>query len=504
MGINKSKLPFVVWPDTTEEEQFQALEDSRQLKEFKEYRDKYRSHKYTPKYHFYAPDGIINDPNGFCYYNGYYHLFYQQYPPADPRQHWGHAISKDLVRWKDLPTAIFPDPERCCYSGSALVEDDRVLAMYHGTEAGNFIAESRDPLLLNWKKLTGDAVMKPKERAPYRIFDPHLRKEADGYYALSGVYKDTPYGKKMCEQQFFSQDLVNWVYIGELMEENPFLTVGDDGACPYFIHMRDDQYCLFHFSHETGPHILSGSYDPITHMFKPHHHAGLSMEAPGAGSLNAPCVTSDGNGSAYVIYNAAEGRFNDPEYPRCGCMSLVYHVHLGRFNEPIIEPVSQADDLHEKLLYDGSFNLSAGSEFEIPARGRALDIKVKVDMNKASGFTLDVFRSEKERTSIKFNQRYGSWRDRAYFTIDTSEASLDPLKMGKTPETICTWGSNEEGILEFRVLIDHSTVEVFCYGAVIFSMTYPSLPESDKLYFRATGGDIRVTDMKIWKMEEVM
>ena len=141
MGKNQSKVPFVLWPDSSMEEQEKALENSSQLKEFKEYRDKIRNHKYTPKYHFYAPDGNLNDPNGFCYYNGYYHMFYQQYPPLDPRQHWGHAISKDLLRWRDLPTAIYPDPEKCCFSGSALVEDDRVLAMYHGLELGNMVAD---------------------------------------------------------------------------------------------------------------------------------------------------------------------------------------------------------------------------------------------------------------------------------------------------------------------------------------------------------------------------
>jgi beta-fructofuranosidase len=74
-------------------------------------------------------------------------MFYQGYPPEDKRQHWGHAISKDLIHWRDLPYAIYPSPERAVFSGATLVEDSRVIAMYHGTTLGNMVAVSNDPLL---------------------------------------------------------------------------------------------------------------------------------------------------------------------------------------------------------------------------------------------------------------------------------------------------------------------------------------------------------------------
>jgi len=56
----------------------------------------------------------------------------------EPRWHWGHAVSEDLIHWRDLPYAIHPDPEEGSWSGSTLVEDDRVIAMYHGNLVGTW------------------------------------------------------------------------------------------------------------------------------------------------------------------------------------------------------------------------------------------------------------------------------------------------------------------------------------------------------------------------------
>mgnify|MGYP000381146142 CR=1 FL=1 len=57
-----------------------------------------------------APRGWINDPNGFIYYKGEYHLFYQHFPyaPIWGRMHWGHAVSKELMHWEHKDIALYP------------------------------------------------------------------------------------------------------------------------------------------------------------------------------------------------------------------------------------------------------------------------------------------------------------------------------------------------------------------------------------------------------------
>ena len=87
--------------------------------------------------HLKAPRGWINDPNGFIYYNGEYHLFYQHFPfaPRWGRMHWGHAVSKDLMDWKHLDIALFPtkhDDMDGCFSGSAIEKDGAMHLLYTG------------------------------------------------------------------------------------------------------------------------------------------------------------------------------------------------------------------------------------------------------------------------------------------------------------------------------------------------------------------------------------
>ena len=106
-----------------------------------------------PFFHLTPLVGWMNDPNGFCWYKGQYHLFYQYHPFS--RQwgpmHWGHAVSDDLLHWTYMPCALAPDTAADaggCFSGSAVCDERNVAGFGKNamvcfyTSAGNGLPES--------------------------------------------------------------------------------------------------------------------------------------------------------------------------------------------------------------------------------------------------------------------------------------------------------------------------------------------------------------------------
>jgi len=282
---NESKVPKFTFANTLAEQQRQ-LKNNPLLKRFRESRKKLLKDPHHPLYHFTSPENRLNDPNGLCFWQGRWHMFYQGYPPEHPRQHWGHTISDDLIHWRDLPYAIYPNPERACFSGSAFVEEGRVIAMYHGTTVGTMVAVSSDPLLLNWEKVTGKAVIphaKPGEPPlPYNIFDPCIWKKDGMYYALTaGSLPNGPGGQRV-RAEFLHRSRYFW-------------PIGD-------------RHILLHFSHMSGGKYMLGDYDKRRDKFVVTAGGDFNFGAFGPCGVHAPSACPDGKGGVIVLFNMNEGK----------------------------------------------------------------------------------------------------------------------------------------------------------------------------------------------------
>lgn len=130
----------------------------------------YYDETYRPQFHFTPEANWMNDPNGLVYYAGEYHMFYQYHPYSENwgPMHWGHAVSTDLVNWKQLPIALAPDSNGDIFSGSAVIDwnntagfgKEAMIAIYtsNGTNQKQSIAYSTDKGR-TWTKYAGNPVI---------------------------------------------------------------------------------------------------------------------------------------------------------------------------------------------------------------------------------------------------------------------------------------------------------------------------------------------------------
>jgi fructan beta-fructosidase len=81
---------------------------------------------YRPQIHFSPQTAWMNDPNGLVYFQGEYHMFFQYYPDSTVwgPMHWGHAVSRDLIHWKQVNIALYPDSLGYIFSGSVVLDKD--------------------------------------------------------------------------------------------------------------------------------------------------------------------------------------------------------------------------------------------------------------------------------------------------------------------------------------------------------------------------------------------
>jgi len=508
-----SLVPQYTFAETLEEQEEQ-LKANPLLQRMIKSRAAQADDPHRPIYHYVNPEGRLNDPNGLCFWQGRWHLFYQAYPPEDTRQHWGHAVSDDLVHWRDLPLAIYPHPEDKCFSGSTLVEEDRVIAIYHGIAAGTMVAVSSDPLLLNWEKVTGQAVIPlPKAGDPplaYNIFDPCIWKSGGIYYALTAGTTDEGPGGKRIRAEFLhrSKDLTEWEYLHPFLEDDQYGMIGDDGACPYFWPIGD-RHILLHYSHTSGGKYLLGDYDTERDKFVVTYGSDFNFGPSGPGGVHAPSACPDGKGGVVAIFNM------NPAKPTEGwnqIMTLPRRLTLVGQDQLGIEPAGDIESLRGEHTHIDALTLPANEEIVLEGvHGNAMELFAEIDPKGAPMVELNVLRSAnaEEVTRIVFLPERG-YRDRTrkrplpgVISIDNTRSSILPDVLSRPPE-IAPVAMEKGESLRLRVFLDKSAVEVFAGGKQCVALrVYPGREDSVGVSLRAQGHEAQLRSLDAWQMKNI-
>ena len=520
-----------VFPETGQE---QALAESEVLRLYGRNRQEMRKSRWYPKYHYVSPVGFLHDPNGLCFWKGLWHLFCQHTytdtaaigVPEGRSVCWGHVVSEDLIHWRDLPDAIYPNPEQACWSGATLVGEDRVIAAYYGLNTGIMVAVSHDPLLLNWEKVGHNRVAIPHKNedgteAPCPVFDPCLFRRGEFYYLLSSPREYDPLRKRPHRQQFLfrSKDLIHWEYRHPFIENDVVGAKDDDGACPYFMDIgtgEDKKQLVVHFSHLDGAKFMLGHYDEQREKFCVMSGEKFSSGHWMPGGLHAPSAYPDGKGGAVVLFNmnnSAEG--SDP------IMSLPQQMHLSgsvmdEIDLDVVESVYSLRGAHTQVP---PRKLPAG-ELWIPEQlhGDCIELHLRAQVPYQRALELYVLRAPDEEEYVKItvfrncgivNQdlcdvyKVFDYSQNTVVTVDSTHASRASHTAVRPPE-ICEVPLWKEDPVELDVFLDRGMLEVFINKKrSILQRVFPEREDSVGIALRAVGGDTELLCLEQWEMDSI-
>lgn len=177
----------------------------REREELKKMAGTVQSCPYRTEFHIMPPVGWINDPNGLCQFKGRFHAYFQ-YSPLSVHGgggYWGHCTSKDLLHWEyhsPVLTTDIPEDASGVYSGSALIENDRMYLFYTGNvknpgeydyiDAGRMstqiLVESEDGQHMSEKTVLLRMEDYPQHMTQH-VRDPKVWKEDGKYYMVLGA-----------------------------------------------------------------------------------------------------------------------------------------------------------------------------------------------------------------------------------------------------------------------------------------------------------------------------
>ena len=215
--------------------------------------------------HLKAPGNWINDPNGFIYYQGRYHLFYQYFPyaPIWGTMHWGHAVSEDLVTWEHVGIAIFPTKEgdrNGCFSGSGVEHDGKLNLFYTGVhyhladpenihlclnnrfDSCQMMISSEDGMHFDnfgGKKVVIPPIENIRQGDKTDTRDPKVWKGSNGWYMVLGSRSQEGRGKLLF---YRSEDLESWSYVNQVSKGDGW---GWMWECPDYFETEGGQVLVF-------------------------------------------------------------------------------------------------------------------------------------------------------------------------------------------------------------------------------------------------------------------
>ena len=454
-----------------------------------------------PLFHLTPRCGWMNDPNGFCYYNGQYHLFYQYYPYETVwgPMHWGHAVSKDLITWEYLPCAMAPDQEYDkdgCFSGSAVeTQDGRHLLVYTGVQkkedengeiheyqtqcvavgdGTNYVKYDKNPVIT--------ARLLPEGAGKFDFRDPKVFKENGKYYMVVGNKTVDKDGQIL---SFSSDDGFNWKYEKVVIKNNH--RFGVMWECPDYFSLDGKQVLLtspqdmlpeeLEFHNGNGTLCVIGTLEDGD--FREENcqaiDYGIDFYAP------QTVLTKDGRRIMIGwLQNWDTCGIRRDDFPWFGQMSFPREISL-KNNKLMQKPAREIENYYGKRISRQNVLISDSASLS-SIEGRCIDMEVDL---RSTGADLSYRKFE-----IRFADNGKAYSVIEYDPIENI-VKIDRKHSGSRRAIVhqrrCRVSGNG-GKITLRMVLDRYSMELFINGGEqVMSMGIFTNIRADGISFKANG-----------------
>ncbi|MFJ3043795.1 GH32 C-terminal domain-containing protein [Streptomyces tendae] len=507
------------------------------------HRTRFDGDRHRPQFHMLPPWHWMNEPHAPVYFKGKYHIFYQHDPlgPFWGQIHWGHAVSTDMVHWRDLPIALAPAADSPgpdgIWSGSACVDGDRGPVLFFTGGDDRLPYRQRTGLALSTYQADGDTDLptwtmrsEPVTEAPAGLpagpgtawaenfRDPFVWEEDAVWYQLVGSGIVDYDGAQVTRKHGGTALLYTarrpegpWTYQGPL-HWNDLARVPEPGEVwelPVLLPLPGPR------GRRTGKHILLicpwwegfnpnavkhtyywiGTFDKREHRFVPDHDKPREFDFGEHFTGPSGFVTPDGRS---VVFSITQDRRTEQQHAQSGWAhnaGMPVSLSLRQDGTLGVEPIAEAAGLRgRRVARIRQTSVSEANRRLAGVLGDLLDISAVIEPRGARTVTLAARASADgaEQTLLTYDTAEHR------FLIDRGRSSLDPdVRKGVHAGNVALDG----GRLTLRVLLDRSMLEAYVNGThSITSRVYPTRKDATGLRLTSEGGSARVVSLDVWRM----
>jgi beta-fructofuranosidase len=465
-----------------------------------------------PQYHLLPKANWMNDPDAPIYWKGVYHMFYQYNPDGAywGNMHWGHAVSPDMVHWHHLPVALEPTPggpdSDGCFTGTAAIQDDRVVILYTGVKAvpqeqatimgstpplleTQCLAVSDDPDLRSWTKTPAPVLSAPPQGMQVNGFrDPSPWRQGDWWYMVAAAGIPNQGG---CALLYRSKDLRTWEYMHVLSKTvrdgsaafNP-LSPWEVWECPEFFAVGDWHVLIYSTGRRT--HWQSGKLDKEKMIFRPEQSGILDY-----GSLYAAKTQLDQSGNRIVWGWIQESRSVED----CKAAGWAGVMSLPRV-------LTVADDGRIRTRAAVEVNQLRTNEQRLHLTGDEENNHAQIDSMRLKGCCGEILCTVR-RTSEAFkltlsgsSESTAPWLTLRHDPHHAGEIFADAYPLPVLP------GENKN--LDLDLYVDGSVIEVLINGEAAYTKRFydPGSTAPD-LQLQWTGRPADIANLQVWQLSPI-